>query len=348
MSQQLKDVLTSCKLEQHFDYLTTKGFGSWDALQLLDASDFEQLQAIPYGHFKLLLQTIQKHSKNHDTSGYQAAQKQKKIRPKYKQFLKSLNKIPKPDNIFDNVDKQIARYHELKQQYLTNWTIHQQYHAQISSYLSTTTGSNAPIQPEQVKQFLNTMQKLNGSLQHLLQEMGNTNYDLGGDPALEDAKIDTDNVIKPSNAKHSKKRSNSAKKKKKQATPAQWMVDEESSLIQDVQLYAKINCMKIKDMNHEDWKTIAAQHNDNFWRNTQFKGRSYKDCKARYKKAPITGIDTAGGPGMKGEVDEPSVSDDDTIAMAAPGAAPIKKNDDSSSSEEDDLGLLSMMQAPPN
>jgi len=162
-----------------------------------------------------------------------------------------------------------------------------------------------------------------------------------------------------------KKRSNSQKKlkKKKQQTPSQWMVDEESSLIQDAQLYAKINMMKIEDLTKEDWKMIAVQHNENFWSNTEFKGRSYKECKARYKEAPITGIDTNQN-AMNGEVDmiecQPSGSDDDNKKNIAYNTnvniSPIPKknellnNDDDSSSssdDEDDLGLLSKMQAPP-
>eukprot|EP01083_Nonionella_stella_P214233 772024_1 len=175
MGDDVKSLLQRCKLEQHFQYLTTKGFGSWESLQLLDQSDYEQLQAIPYGHFKLLIKTIQKYSKQQNISA-----SDKKIRPKYKQFLKSLNKIPKPDNIFDNIDKQIAKYSEIKQQYLTNWSIHQQYHAKISKFIKTTGQSeiDALIQPEEIRQFIITMQKLNGSLQQLLQNMGNTTYDI--------------------------------------------------------------------------------------------------------------------------------------------------------------------------
>eukprot|EP00483_Globobulimina_turgida_P009450 UN09469 len=142
---------------------------------------------------------------------------------------------------------------------------------------------------------------------------------------MQDMKIDMDTGtnIKPSNAKQHKKKS-----KKKRATPTQWMVDEESSLIQDVKLYSKINVLKIKDMNNEDWKVIAFHHNENFWNNTQFKGRSYKDCKSRYKKAPITGIDTNVND-MKGEVDEPSGSDDENNKIA--------KGYNNQSSSDDDL-----------
>lgn len=130
MSQELKTILSRCNLNQHYDYLSTKGFGSWESLQLLDQSDFEQLQGIPYGHFKLLIQTIQQYIKEQNMSIGD-----KKIRPKYKQFLKSLNKIQDPKNVFDNIDKQINKYQEIKQQYLENWTIHQQYHGKITNFL---------------------------------------------------------------------------------------------------------------------------------------------------------------------------------------------------------------------
>ena len=131
MSDELKAILSRCKLEQHFDYLATKGFGTWESLQLLDQSDFEQLQGIPYGHFKLIIQTIQQYTKEQNI-----ASGDKKIRPKYKQFLKLLNKIQSPDDVFNNIDKQINKYQEIKQQYLENWALHQQYHSKISNFIT--------------------------------------------------------------------------------------------------------------------------------------------------------------------------------------------------------------------
>ena len=107
---ELKEILTKCKLEEHYNYLYTKGFNSWDSLKLLDTSDFDQLSGIQYGHLKLIIQTIQQYSKEHNLSVAD-----KKIRPKYKQFLKSLKKVQKPDNLFSNIDKQISKYQEIKQ-----------------------------------------------------------------------------------------------------------------------------------------------------------------------------------------------------------------------------------------
>ena len=132
MSEELRAILQRCNLEQHYSYLSTKGFGSWDALQLLDKSDFEQLQAIPYGHFKMLVTAVGQYAKEQNLSAGD-----RRIRPKYKQFLKSLNKIPRPEHMFGNVDRQIARYQELKQEYLTQWSVRQQFHAQISKYIKT-------------------------------------------------------------------------------------------------------------------------------------------------------------------------------------------------------------------
>ena len=131
MSNELKTILSRCKLEQHHEYLATKGFGTWQSLQLLDQSDFEQLQGIPYGHFKLLIQTIKQYTKEENI-----ASGDKKIRPKYKQFLKLLNKIQSPNDVFDKIDKQINKYQEIKQQYLENWALHQQYHSKISNFIT--------------------------------------------------------------------------------------------------------------------------------------------------------------------------------------------------------------------
>ena len=118
-------------MEQHYQYLTTKGFGSWESLQLLDQSDFDQLQGIPYGHFKLLIQTIQQYAKEQHLS----PNNHHTIRPKYKQFIKSLDKIPTPEHLFTSVDEQINKYNQIKQQYLDNWTTHNQYHSKMTAFL---------------------------------------------------------------------------------------------------------------------------------------------------------------------------------------------------------------------
>lgn len=211
------------------------------------------------------------------------------------------------------------------------------------------------------------MQKLNGSLQQLLQNMGNSNYDVNtnninntnndDNDTIDDVKIDTFKNIKPSKAKHSKKRSNSAKKKK---TPSIWQFDEDKSLREDVKLYVISCAVKVEDFTNEDWKSIAKMHNDNFWRDTKYKGRSYKDCRSQNGKPALTESDTNND--MNGEIEQTSGSDDsnqlsttytnnknnDIPIITSTDANVGGDDDDSDTSSDDDVnGLLSKMQAPP-
>lgn len=219
---------------------------------------------------------------------------------------------------------------------------------------------DAPVTSEEVRQFLASMQKLNASLQQLLQNMGNANYDVNSNEILENMtnisrntsiseefKIDTDKNIKPSKAKHSKKRSNSVKKKK---TPSLWQYDEDKSLRDDVKLYVVSCAVKVDDFSNEDWKSISKMHNENFWKDTKYKGRSYKDLKSQYNKPPLTASDTSKDD-MNGEIEEISASDNNNHNNNIPiikSTSNDDDDDDSSSDDEDALsGLLNAMQAPP-
>ena len=174
MSEVLAKILTRCNLQQHRDYLSTKGFDRWEALKCLEntQTDYQQLQEIPYGHFKMLVATIKKYESEVEV---ERVTEDKLLHPKYKQFLKSLNSIPCPDSMFTNIDRQIARYQELKQKYEENWAVHQLYQSKISQFI-TTNGMTAPVTAEEVTHFLSSMQKLDGSLQDLLQNMGDTEW----------------------------------------------------------------------------------------------------------------------------------------------------------------------------
>lgn len=197
--------------------------------------------------------------------------------------------------------------------------------------------------------------------------MGNPNFAVSDEVNVqstaienEEVKIDTDNNIKPSDAKRESVRTKNKKKHNHHHNHLgkEWTTNEESSMIEDVQLYAAINLMETADLNKKDWKTIVAEHNAKFWNNSSMsEGRTYKECKKRYKAASKRTIDTNVNT-MNGEVEEivAEIAEygDDNVQNDAVQVVDIaeynnknvllvQSGDDSSSDDEDALGFLSQM-----